>query len=50
MLVVIDSTAIAVALPSMAREFDVSAERVWWVITGYVLSFSILLAVAGPWG
>ena len=50
MLVVIDYTATAIALPSMAREFDVSADSLQWVITGYILSFSILLAVAGPLG
>ena len=50
MLVVIDYTATAIALPSMAREFNVSADSLQWVITGYILSFSILLAVAGPLG
>ena len=50
MLVVIDYTATAVALPSMARDFDVSAQSLQWVITGYVLSFSAVLAVAGPLG
>ena len=50
MLVVIDYTATAVALPSMARDFDVSAQSLQWVITGYILSFSAVLAVAGPLG
>ena len=50
MLVVIDYTATAVALPSMAREFGVTADSLQWVITGYILSFSIMLAVAGPLG
>lgn len=50
MLVVIDYTATAVALPSMAREFDVTADSLQWVITGYILSFSVLLAIAGPLG
>ena len=50
MLVVIDYTATAIALPSMARDFNVSADSLQWVITGYILSFSILLAVAGPLG
>lgn len=50
MLVVIDYTATAVALPSMARDFGVSADSLQWVITGYVLSFSAVLAIAGPLG
>ncbi len=50
MLVVIDYTATAVALPSMARDFGVSADILQWAITGYVLSFSAVLAVAGPLG
>ena len=50
MLVVIDYTATAVALPRMARDFGVTADSLQWVITGYVLSFSVLLAVAGPLG
>ena len=50
MLVVTDYTATAVALPSMARDFDVSAESLQWVVTGYILSFSVVLALAGPLG
>lgn len=50
MLVVIDYTATAITLPSMARDFDVSADSLQWVITGYVLTFSIVLAIAGPLG
>lgn len=50
MLVVVDYTATAITLPSMARDFDVSADSLQWVITGYVLTFSIVLAIAGPLG
>jgi len=50
MLVVVDYTATAITLPSMAQDFDVSADSLQWVITGYVLTFSIVLAIAGPLG
>ena len=50
MLVVVDYTATAITLPSMARDFKVSADSLQWVITGYVLTFSIVLAIAGPLG
>ena len=50
MLVVIDYTATAIALPRMASDFNVSADSLQWVITGYILSFSIVLAIAGPLG
>jgi EmrB/QacA subfamily drug resistance transporter len=50
MLVVIDYTATAIALPRMAADFHVSADSLQWVITGYILSFSVVLAIAGPLG
>jgi EmrB/QacA subfamily drug resistance transporter len=50
MLVVIDYTATAIALPRMASDFNVSADSLQWVITGYILSFSVVLAIAGPLG
>ncbi|RPG18041.1 MAG: MFS transporter [Phycisphaera sp. TMED9] len=50
MLVVIDYTATAIALPRMASDFEVSADSLQWVITGYILSFSVVLAIAGPLG
>ncbi len=50
MLVVIDYTATAIALPRMAADFQVSADSLQWVITGYILSFSVVLAIAGPLG
>lgn len=50
MLVVVDYTATAITLPSMAKDFDVSADSLQWVITGYILTFSIVLAIAGPLG
>ncbi len=50
MVVVIDYMAAAVALPRMAESFGVSADSLQWVITGYILSFSAVLGIAGPLG
>ncbi|MCH2162364.1 MAG: MFS transporter [Phycisphaerales bacterium] len=50
MIVVIDYMAVAVAMPDMARDFGVKPVDLQWVITGYVLSFSAVLGIAGPLG
>jgi len=50
MVVIIDYMAAAVALPRMAESFGVSADSLQWVITGYILSFSAVLGIAGPLG
>ena len=50
MIVVVDYMAAAVALPKIAEDFGVSADSLQWVITGYVLSFSAVLGIAGPLG
>ena len=50
MIVVIDYMAVAVAMPDMARDFGVKPVDLQWVITGYILSFSAVLGIAGPLG
>ena len=50
MLVLIDYMAASVALPDMAKDFDTQPATLQWVITGYILSFSTMLGVAGPLG
>ena len=42
--------AVAVAMPDMARDFGVKPVDLQWVITGYILSFSAVLGIAGPLG
>jgi MFS family permease len=49
-LVCIDYFSVIVALPAMAHDMGVRTIDLQWVITGYVLSFSATLAVAGPLG
>ena len=46
-LAFLDTTITNLAIPSIAREFDVSVTGVSWVATAYVIVFAALLAPAG---
>src|SRR6266852_309439 len=46
-MVVLDFTIVNIALPSMERDFGVSASVVQWVVTGYAIAFSGLLILGG---
>jgi len=44
----IDTTIVNVAIPTLAREFDVpSASTIQWVITGYLLSLAVFIPISG---
>ena len=44
----LDTTIINVAVPKLAREFDVtSASTIGWVITGYLLSLAVFIPISG---
>jgi EmrB/QacA subfamily drug resistance transporter len=43
----VDSTAVAVALPTMAREFDVGLDSLQWVLSAYLLAITAILPVFG---
>jgi len=44
----IDTTIVNVAIPTLARKFDVdSASVIQWVITGYLLSLAVFIPVSG---
>ncbi|WNS44004.1 MFS transporter [Paenibacillus sp. MMS20-IR301] len=47
MMVMIDSTAMNVAIPNLARDFGVSFDTLQWVITGYLLAMSVTIPLAG---
>ncbi len=49
-LVTVDYSAVAVALPRMASDLNARTIDLQWVITGYILSFSVMLGIAGPLG
>jgi EmrB/QacA subfamily drug resistance transporter len=43
----LDSTITNVALPTLAKDFDVSATTIEWVVTGYLLSLAVFIPVSG---
>ncbi|MDG2291937.1 MAG: MFS transporter [Phycisphaerales bacterium] len=49
-LVTVDYWSVAIAMPPMAHDLHVRTIDLQWVITGYVLSFSVMLGIAGPLG
>jgi EmrB/QacA subfamily drug resistance transporter len=49
-MVLLDVSIVNVALPSIEREFDVSAGSVQWVVSGYALTFGLALVPAGRLG
>ncbi len=49
-MVLLDVSIVNVALPSVEREFGVSAGTVQWVVSGYALTFGLALVPAGRLG
>jgi EmrB/QacA subfamily drug resistance transporter len=49
-IVVIDTTVLFVAIPTILREFDTTLPSLQWVITGYALTFATLLIIGGRLG
>jgi EmrB/QacA subfamily drug resistance transporter len=43
----VDAAAVTVALPTMAREFDVGLDALQWLISGYFLTITAVLPVSG---
>jgi EmrB/QacA subfamily drug resistance transporter len=50
LMVVLDTTIVNVALPSIQRAFDFSATDLEWVVNGYALAFGGLLLLGGRAG
>jgi EmrB/QacA subfamily drug resistance transporter len=49
-MVLLDVSIVNVAVPSIEREFGVSAGTVQWVVSGYALTFGLALVPAGRLG
>src|SRR5215211_8288779 len=47
LMVILDITAVNVALPDMARDLDIPAGDIGWTITSYSLLFGSLLLLGG---
>jgi EmrB/QacA subfamily drug resistance transporter len=44
---ILDTTIVAVALPTLARDFQVSVSTIQWVATGYLLALAVVTPVTG---
>jgi EmrB/QacA subfamily drug resistance transporter len=49
-MVLIDSTVVSVALPTIQRELDASQTGIQWVVNGYLLALAALVALGGRVG
>src|ERR1051325_4344661 len=50
LMIVLDSTVVAVAVPTIQRELGFSAAGVAWVVNAYLVAFAGLLLLAGRLG
>src|SRR3954451_15162623 len=50
LMIVLDSTIVAVAVPSIQRDLGFSAAGVAWVVNAYLVAFAGLLLLAGRLG
>jgi EmrB/QacA subfamily drug resistance transporter len=49
-ILMLDSTVVALALPTIERDLHTSADNVQWVLNGYLLVISVLVVTAGRLG
>jgi EmrB/QacA subfamily drug resistance transporter len=49
-ILMLDSTVVALALPTIERDLGASADSVQWVLNGYLLVISVLVVTAGRLG
>lgn len=50
LMLVLDDSIVNIALPSIQREFGVTAEHLPWVVNAYILAFGALLLLGGRIG
>jgi len=46
-MIMLDNTIVNVALPSIQRDLDIGVSELEWVVTGYALSFAVLMLSGG---
>ena len=46
-MIMLDNTVVNVALPAIQRDLDISVSQLEWVVTGYALSFAVLMLTGG---
>src|SRR5213592_4471150 len=47
LMVILDITAVNIAMPNLARDLDISGSAISWTITAYSLVFGSLLLLGG---
>ena len=46
-MIMLDNTVVNVALPSIRRDLDTSLSSLEWIVSGYALSFAVLMLTGG---
>ena len=46
-MIMLDNTVVNVALPAIQRELSIGVSELEWVVTGYALSFAVLMLTGG---
>ena len=46
-MAILDTTIVAVALPTLAKDFHVTVTTIQWVTTGYLLALAIVISLSG---
>ncbi len=49
-MIMLDSTVVNVALPSIQKDLHTTVDQLEWVVNGYTLSFAALLVTGGRLG
>ena len=49
-MIMLDNTAVNVALPSIQQDFDASLSALEWTVNAYTLTFAVLLVTGGRLG
>ena len=49
-IIVLDTTIVNVAIPTIIRDLDTTLPAAQWVITGYSLTFASMLVIGGRLG
>ncbi len=46
-MIMLDNTVVNVALPAIQRELGIGVSELEWIVTGYALSFAVLMLTGG---
>ena len=46
-MIMLDNTVVNVALPAIQRDLGIDVSKLEWVVTGYALSFAVLMLTGG---